>query len=164
MKKIMMVVGFAAICLLPMHGWGHGFGATSLCDAEWTPVQIGIWPFVVFSDATDIYGVNLNGFIAYQTGDVYGLSAAPLDVCYDNYGVSVAFASYMRLHAGLLISLLSKVECNYGVQVGVVNSAGGGGLQIGVYNHAEADWSGVQIGLVNCIENGGTLPLVNWRF
>ena len=83
---------------------------------------------------------------------------------YDNYGVSVAFASYMRLHAGLLISLLSKVECNYGVQVGVVNSAGGGGLQIGVYNHAEADWSGVQIGLVNCIENGGTLPLVNWRF
>ena len=165
MKRIMMVVGFAAICLLPMHGWGHGFGSSSLCDAEWTPVQIGIWPFVVFSNTTDIYGVNLNGFIAYQTGDVYGLSAAPFDVCYDNYyGVSVAFASHMRLHAGLLISLLSKVECNYGVQVGVVNSAGGGGMQIGVYNHAKADWRGVQIGIMNYIEGSCILPLVNCRF
>ena len=63
MKKIMMVVGFAAICLLPMHGWGHGFGAASLCDAEWTPVQIGIWPFVVFSNTTDIYGVNLTDLL-----------------------------------------------------------------------------------------------------
>jgi len=155
MKKMMMMVRFATMCLLPMNGWGHGFGSASLCDVEWTPVQIGIWPFVVFSDSTSIYGVNLDGFIAYQTDGVYGLSVAPLDVCQDNYGVSTAFASYMLTHVGLLISLLSKVEYNCGVQVGAVNSAGGGGLQIGVYNHAKADWRGVQIGLVNYIEDGG---------
>ena len=37
-------------------------------------------------------------------------------------------------------------------------------MQIGVYNHAKADWRGVQIGIMNYIEGSCILPLVNCRF
>ena len=67
---------------------------------------------------------------------------------------------------GLQVSpVLNLARKLAGAQIGMVNlSDYGGGMQIGVYNHAKADWRGVQIGIMNYIEGGWILPLVNCRF
>ena len=81
--------------------------------------------------------VTLGGQQIIDSGDMYGLQVAPIGTVSENLG---------------------------GAQVGLFNFAGGGGLQIGLFNRVHGDWRGVQIGVVNWIDDGWILPLVNWRF
>ena len=93
-----------------------------------------------------------------------GISSAlrPKNMIKSTFGM---FGAKERNMYGLQVAPIGTVSENLGgAQVGLFNFAGGGGLQIGLFNRVHGDWRGVQIGVVNWIDDGWILPLVNWRF
>ena len=179
----------AALVCMPISVYAHGLGKAGLINADWTPIQVGAWPFSAFSAKTKVYGVNFDLLGAYQENTVCGLTVAPINVfnmasSTDTYGVTIGLVSVMESHTGLLVSLASGVDRNCGLQVGVFSGAwsncgvqfgivndidtqraeyGCGGLQIGLFNNSNAR-SGLQIGLLNHNRNARFpwLPLVNF--
>ena len=179
----------AVLVCMPISVYAHGLGKAGLINADWTPIQVGAWPFSVFSAETKVYGVNFDLLGAYQENTVFGLTVAPINaldmasspgIC----GVTIGLVSVMGSHTGLLVSLASGVDRNCGLQVGVFSGAwsncgvqfgivndidtqraeyGCGGLQIGLFNNSDAR-SGLQIGLLNHNRNARFpwLPLVNF--
>jgi hypothetical protein len=153
----------------------HGLGTISLVnERRWTAVQIGIWPLQLFDKSTDVYGLNCNLFLTYQNKDVYGLSIAPFNFCCgDVKGITIGLDSIIEgPHSGVLVSLVSHVSSNNGIQIGLLNRCkenfgdgdNCGGLQIGLFNDSDA--SGFQIGLLNHNSKAWLkwLPLCNFRF
>ena len=137
MKKIMM----AAVCAAMVAAAGMRAEANTV----FLDISYGGYSWMNFGGERTFWdsglydtlnGVSL-GLTWTEAKEVYGLQIAPLGCVAKTLG---------------------------GDQIGLLNFADGGGLQVGVYNHAEADWRGVQIGLVNHIEGGWILPLVNCRF
>jgi len=168
--KAVILVLFAAATV-----HAHGVMSAGLFDdrVEWTPIQLGVYPFHLFSDSTDIYGLDLN-LLGTNTGsgNVYGLRIAPFNLSESNTnaGITLGIGSVLDYHAGIVISVYSKVERNHGVQIGLVNlclrsswrkKQNDGGLQIGLCNQSD---SGVQIGLINFNSNSWLpwCPLINW--
>ena len=186
-KQILPLI--AAVVCMPILVHAHGLGKAGLIDADWTPVQIGAWPFSVFSAETKVYGVNVDLLGAYQESAVCGLTVAPINVLNmvastDTCGVTIGLVSVMESHTGLLVSLASGVDTNCGLQVGVFSGtwnncgvqfgvvndietkrgdSGFGGLQIGLFNNSDAI-SGLQIGLLNHNRNASIpwLPFANF--
>ncbi len=153
----------------------HGLGTISLLnERRWTAVQIGIWPLQLFDESTDVYGLNCNLFLTYQNRDVYGLSIAPFNYCCgDVKGITIGIDSIIEgPHSGVLVSLVSHVSSNNGIQIGLLNRCkedfgdddNCGGLQIGLFNDSDA--SGFQIGLLNHNSKAWLkwLPLCNFHF
>ncbi|MBR4125212.1 MAG: hypothetical protein IKR13_03330 [Victivallales bacterium] len=156
---LLLLCGFVSLST-----FAHGPGAIPLVPPNeggdlWTPLQLGIWPVQLFDPLTSIYGLNSNLLLAIQDKEVYGISVAPFHVCGDDVaGITIGLDSIIEGdHSGILISLVSGVGNNYGIQAGVLNvckdnhygHAHGhcGGLQIGLVNVSDAP--GVQIGLYN---------------
>ena len=141
MKKLMMAMGFAAMVALA----GCETFMEPRDDTVWLDFNVLGYPCVTFGGARII-----------DSGELYNAVA----------GVSIGMpgAKERNMH-GLQVSPIGNVSDNFGgAQVGLFNCADGGGLQMGVYNHADADWRGVQIGIVNYIKGSWILPLVNWQF
>ena len=163
MKKMIMVLVFAAvIAVVPQN-------AAASRSADWFPVSICLTmarPIPPFP-CDNVVGVSLC-LLSGEECPVYGLqasvitgSAREIYGCQAGIGCNVTYELY-GIQVSPVLNLAQKLA---GVQIGAANfSDYGGGVQIGVYNHAEADWRGVQIGLVNYMEDGLILPLVNWRF
>ena len=153
----------------------HGIGSISLIeDKRWTAFQVGLWPLQLFDQSTSVYGLNCNLFLTYQNRNVYGLSLAPFNFCGgDVKGVTIGLSSIMEgPHSGILVSLISRVSSNNGIQIGVLNRCkvnfgeddNCGGLQIGLFNDSDAP--GLQIGLLNHNSKAWLkwFPFVNFHF
>ena len=135
----------------------HGIGSISLIkEKHWTAFQVGLWPLQLFDQSTNGYGLNCNLFLTYQNRNVYGLSLAPFNFCGgDVKGITIGLSSIMEgPHSGILVSLISRVSSNNGIQIGVLNRCkedfgedNCGGSQIGLFNDSDAP--GLQIGLLN---------------
>ena len=135
----------------------HGIGSISLIkEKHWTAFQVGLWPLQLFDQSTNVYGLNCNLFLTYQNRNVYGLSLAPFNFCGgDVKGITIGLSSIIEgPHSGILVSLISRVSSNNGIQIGVLNRCkedfgedNCGGLQIGLFN--DSDTPGLQIGLLN---------------
>ena len=109
-KRILPLI--AAVVCMPISVYAHGLGKAGLINADWTPIQVGAWPFSVFSAETKVYGVNFDLLGAYQEDSVCGLTIAPINVfnmasSTDTYGVTIGLVSVMESHTGLLVSLAS---------------------------------------------------------
>ncbi len=167
---LLLLCGFASL-----NASAHGIGAISLLeDKHWTAVQVGIWPLQLFDAGANVYGLNCNLFLTCQNRDVYGLSIAPFNYCGgDVKGITIGLSSIIEgTQSGIIVSLLSRVSSNNGIQIGVVNrckedfdeDGNCGGLQIGLFNDSDAP--GLQIGLLNHNSKAWIkwLPLVNFHF
>ena len=62
-KRILPLI--AAVVCMPISVYAHGLGKAGLINADWTPIQVGAWPFSVFSAETKVYGVNFDLLGAY---------------------------------------------------------------------------------------------------
>ena len=163
MMRMMMALWFAAVvATVPQ-------SAVAGRSADWFPVSIRLTmarPIPPFP-CDNVAGLSLC-LLSGENCPVYGLQASVLTGgaekiygCQAGIGINGTNELY-----GLQVSpVLNLAKQMAGVQIGTVNlSDYGGGMQIGVYNHADAGWRGVQIGIVNYIKDGWILPLVNWRF
>ena len=45
-KRILPLI--AAVVCIPISVYAHGLGKAGLINADWTPIQVGAWPFSVF--------------------------------------------------------------------------------------------------------------------
>ena len=148
-------------------------GLFNLVDGSTGGLQAGLSN--VSLDA--LYGIQTAGFANVAGGDTpsYGLQAAGLvNRAGDFYGAQVGCLNAADYVAGLQVGLANvgfdrrgpKSGDVHGVQVGVVNACNSGaGLQVGLWNNART-FAGVQIGLVNVIEDHDLpfLPIVNAGF
>ena len=152
----------------------HGIGSISLIkEKRWTAFQVGLWPLQLFDQSTNVYGLNCNLFLTYQNRNVYGLSLPPFNFCCgDVKGITIGLSSIMEgPHSGILVSLISRVSSNNGIQIGVLNRCkkdleedNCGGLQIGLFNDSDAP--GLQIGLLNHNSKAWLkwFPFINFHF
>ncbi len=148
-------------------------GLFNLVDGSTGGIQAGLSN--VSLDA--LYGIQTAGFANVAGGDTpsYGLQAAGLvNRAGDFYGAQVGCLNAADYVAGLQVGVANmgfdrsgpKAGDVHGVQVGVVNACNSGaGLQVGLWNNARR-FAGVQIGLVNVIENHDLpfMPIVNAGF
>ena len=163
MKKRMMVLLCAALVVAVPQD------AAASRSADWFPVSICMTmarPIPPFP-CDNVAGLSLC-LLSGENCPVYGLQASvftggaeKIYGCQAGIGYNGTYELY-----GLQVSpVLNFAQKLAGAQIGMVNLSGyGGGMQIGVYNHAKVDWRGVQIGIMNYIEGSWILPLVNWRF
>ncbi len=163
MKELIMVLGCVALAVAVPQD------AVADRSADWFPVSIcmnearQIPPF----PCDNVAGLSLC-LLSGEDCPVYGLQAnvytggaERIYGCQAGLGINGTNELY-GLQVSPVLNLARKLA---GVQIGTVNlSVYGGGMQIGVYNHAKADWRGVQIGIMNYIDGSLILPLVNWRF
>lgn len=163
MKELIMVLGCAALVVAVPQD------AAASRSADWFPVSICMTmarPIPPFP-CDNVAGLSLC-LLSGEDCPVYGLQAnvytggaESIYGCQAGLGINGTNELY-GLQVSPVLNLARKLA---GAQIGMVNlSDYGGGMQIGVYNHAKADWRGVQIGIMNYIEGGWILPLVNCRF
>ena len=148
-------------------------GLFNLVDGSTGGLQAGLSN--VSLDA--LYGIQTAGFANVAGGETpsYGLQAAGLvNRAGDFYGAQVGCLNAADYVAGLQVGVANmgfdrsgpKAGDVHGVQVGVVNACNSGaGLQVGLWNNART-FAGVQIGLVNVIEDHDLpfMPIVNAGF
>ena len=140
-------------------------------NAQDKPIQIALFnPVQIFPESNSITGVRLNiiygknqnvsgldwGFVNSTTGKQVGAQWGFVNLV-DN--------GFLGLQGGFVNVTDSKFE---GFQYGFVNYHKGkvSGVQFGFINYAGSMY-GLQIGLINIIDQGGTFPvfpIVNWSF
>ncbi len=173
MKKLLLifflltVVGYS----LPARAWPDIRMAQPLIDAQWSPLQISVWPIslvpaVNVDDSADIYGLNLNlTTIFHCQKNVYGVSCGLFQAAEKHCGLTIALINVGASSNGLAVGFSNVFLKNSGVCIGVINDAvdrntaltGGkikrsstpNWLQIGLFNLAS---EGVQFGLFNVAE------------
>lgn len=166
-KKIFLM---ALIALLPLQIFAHGMewavAGTIVRDADWTPVQINIFPIHLFSIQTDVYGIVLSPGLLGGGQHVCGLSCGVVIGAHNLHGIAAGVLSMGQYNNGLSIGVFNTWESNNGVSIGLANFLMSGDqsrntLQIGLYNQAN---SGLQIGLLNHNPNAliPWMPLFNW--
>ena len=173
MKKLLLifflltVVGYS----LSARAWPDIRMARPLIDAQWSPLQISVWPIslvpaVNVDDSADIYGLNLNlTTIFHCQKNVYGVSCGLFQASEKHCGLTIALINGGASSNGLAVGFSNVFLKNNGVCIGVINDAvnrnteltGGkikrrstpNWLQIGLFNLAS---EGVQFGLFNVTE------------
>ena len=156
----------------------------SVKAADWTPLQISIWPsrFQVAPEDVRVSGLKLNlpfGGNDSITGLDIGLastsqkcSALQVNVLinrvHDEFsGWQIGLINQDENANGVVIGIWNvTADCMRGVQVGVMNSAmETHGVQIGLINYTEF-MTGFQIGLVNIITKSQLpfFPIINFCF
>lgn len=142
----------------------------SASAAEWTPLQLSLWPPVQLipgNEALTIGGLRLD--VPYgHTARVLGFDLGIVNRAGEIIGLQVGVANPVKRDlAGLQVGVFNRVEREVrGVQVGVWNQAGGvKGVQLGLVNLCERV-AGIQLGLVNSVRNrsAGVLPFANAGF
>ena len=136
------------------------------------PIQLALFnPIQIFDESNAIGGFRFNliyGRNTSVTGVDFGLVNSTTS------GTSVGLQwGFVNLNDGNFEGVqLGTVHWNKGKSTGfhfgLVNHAGTmSGVQLGLVNHAGSVDGGIQIGLVNVIEQGGMFPffpIVNWSF
>lgn len=178
MKKhlflILLLIGFSCAAHFPIDVTTNG-GSTGAIKAEWSPVQIGIFPNEsgqLFYDKTEIYGISIGLLALWQKSSVFSFSM--INGLTKNYFLQAGgLIAGTGKNYGLSVSpLVNMSGRNYGVQLGLINlesnfgsrskeeQKGVPGLQIGLINSS----GGWQIGLLNHNPHSFLvwLPLINF--
>ena len=138
-------------------------------NVKTTPLQLTVWPMVLFEGDIDICGIHLaTSPLAWQKR-LYGVSAGFIMGSEKLCGLSVSGASFGGRNYGCSIALYNHWEKFSALSIGLVNrnhSHNGESrniLQIGVFNYAK---NGLQIGLLNYNPNAFIpwMPLFNFSF
>jgi len=125
---------------------------------------------LVYGVNTGVTGVDLS-LVGVNHGSGIGVSwhgAGLVDGDFTGWQTGLVSITGGRL-TGLQSSGFNRAGGGQGVQLGLINMADGefSGLMFGLVNVAEHMTSGLQIGLINIIENKDKMkffPVVNWRF
>ena len=141
---------YAAVTEVPDEEFPFWYSAFS---PSWTPLQVSCFPFALFHEQkTSVYGLDL-GLIGRIQDKAYGISFAPLFSCTRNHcGINLSGVFALSgTNKGLTIAPVTMTQDNHGVVIGLFNSClrgqESGGVQVGLIN--EADNGILQIGLIN---------------
>ena len=132
------------------------FGAIA---AEWTPVQIGIFPhdkLQLFKENAEVYGLSMGLLLLNQESSVF--SFAPLNAQKKNYLLQAGIFTANTYNYGISASALNMTGRNYGLQIGVINLED----NFGYRDSKDKSYPGVTIGLFN---SSGSIQfgLLNWN-
>lgn len=154
--------------------------------AQGKPIQVAVFPPVQlvpenqavrgiridlpYGRNTAVSGLDI-GFVNHTTrGPSVGLEYGLVNLSdgdFSGWQASLVGITQGKL-TGLQTGAVNSATRGEGVQYGLVNiSQNMHGLQLGLVNYAARMNKGVQIGLVNIIQQGGVLPvlpIVNWSF
>lgn len=160
------------VMLLSLELYAHNpaivFMGQPLFRSKAAPLQLTMWPLMLFNDDVKICGIHLaSSPLAFQE-KLYGASFGLIMGSGKLYGLNISGASFGGNNYGCSLALYNCWDDFSAVSIGLVNisrSHRPGNarnlLQIGVFNEAE---NGLQIGLLN--HNPGAfipwMPLFNW--
>ena len=133
-----------------------------------TPTVHGVSLALGSSRANEMWGLSGAWFYA-RSKELRGLQGALYNVTYDVKGVTSSLVDHNKgSFTGVQLSLVNLAGDVTGVQWAFYNQAERlSGLQLGFVNYIKHIDRGLQIGLVNIIENNGWLPImvfVNGKF
>ena len=167
MLKRILVVLFVCVSVVGFAVKGISAGHENADTPVYTMARICIWPTIYWPKDIDVHGLSLGipatgGHGEYVAGldfallfcatqDVRGLQVSPFNVSSNMIGWQVA-----------LVNLTKDVD---GLQGGIFNRADNAeGLQLGLVNYAKKTGAGIQIGLINIMENGflPVFPIFNF--
>ena len=155
-------------------------GAVAWVDGNMTGLQMGGIANVVCGNAV---GLQLGSILNYTRGDFAGMQISAINHNGTFYGFQVGGFNYdkgvcwglqvgvansdINEYRGWSVGAVNYAERLNGFQLGGVNilAGSGRGVQLGVFN-AAAKFSGIQIGVLNIIENGELpiMPVLNAQF
>ena len=166
MKKKLLLLLLTVFVSLNLHAHGEQlYGIAFIKNASWTPFQISLWPWHLFSPRTDVYGIALSPGLIGGGNRICGLSCGIVFGQNTNYGLAANVWSIGLENNGLALGAFNYWEENNGVSVGLANvirdGRGNNTLQIGLFNSAE---NGLQLGLLNHDPSAliSWMPLVNF--
>ena len=156
---------FLFLTVFSLNVYAHG-GASAIYGVKWTPVNIVSFPIAIFNPGEtevrgillspgvgmsekDVYGINL-GIATLLTGKCYGASINVLSLLNENNGLSLGLFN-MGNNNGITLGLCNLVIDNDGISLGVINLWGNNaGVLVGVFNYEHEETShGVAIGVIN---------------
>ena len=139
---------FLFLTVFSLNVYAHGSAAANVFyDVQWTPVNISIFPLHLFSPShTDVYGMYLSLGIIGIGKNVYGISCGTL-------AMVISEKSY-----GITASVISVVELNNGLSLGLLNLGRNNGTTLGLCNLL-ADNNGISWGAINLLENNAGISI-----
>ena len=123
MKKLLLLI---VLSLLSLNMYAHDpaivfMGHPFFKKVKTTPLQLTMWPVMLFSDSSEIYGFHLAASpLAYQS-KLYGISAGVIMGSGKLYGVSVSGVSFGGDNYGCSIALYNHWEGFSAISVGLAN-------------------------------------------
>ena len=160
------------VMLLSLELYAHNpaivFMGQPLFRSKAAPLQLTMWPLMLFNDDVKICGIHLaSSLLAFQE-KLYGASFGLIMGSGKLYGLNISGASFGGNNYGCSLALYNCWDDFSAVSIGLVNisrSHRPGNarnlLQIGVFNESE---NGFQIGLLNHNPNAFIpwMVLFNW--
>jgi len=133
-----------------------------------TPTVHGVSLAIGSSRANEMWGLSYGLFYA-RSKELRGVQCGLYNVTYDAQGVTFSLVDHNKgTFTGVQLGFVNLADNMKGLQWGFYNQAERlTGLQLGFVNYTKRINQGLQIGLVNIIEQNGWLPvmvIVNGKF